>query len=65
VICGGFLFCQRSSTLYTSPFIKFQVNGQNVVGIKDKEIAKIIDEGGQVVTVTVIPTFIYKHMMAK
>merc|ERR1711976_1034473 len=29
-----------------------EVNGQNVVGIKDKEISKIIDESGDVVTVT-------------
>lgn len=40
-----------------------EVNGQNVVGMKDKEISKIIDEAGQVVTVTVIPNFLYRHMM--
>merc|ERR1711988_825178 len=41
-----------------------EVNGQNVVGIKDKEIGNIIDEeAGQVVTVTVIPNFLYRHMM--
>ncbi len=43
----------------------FQVNGQNVVGIKDKEISRIIDESGQIVTVTVIPNFLFKHMVAK
>merc|ERR1712066_162698 len=40
-----------------------EVNGQNVVGMKDKEISKIIDEAGQVVTVTVIPNFLYRHIM--
>jgi syntenin-1 len=44
---------------------QFQVNGQNVVGVKDKEIAKIIDEGGQTVTVTVIPSYLYDHMIKK
>ncbi|UYV76918.1 SDCBP [Cordylochernes scorpioides] len=40
-----------------------RVNGQNVVGIKDSEITKIIREGGNVVTVTIMPSFIYDHMM--
>jgi len=41
-----------------------EINGQNVVGMKDKDISKIIDEeAGQVVTVTVIPNFLYRHMM--
>ena len=43
----------------------FQVNGQNVVGMKDKEITKIIDDAGQIVTVTVIPNFLYRHIMKK
>ena len=47
------------------PYLRQQVNGQNVVGIKDKEIAKIIDEADQIVTVTVIPNFLFKHMTAK
>ena len=42
-----------------------EVNGQNVVGLKDREISKIIDEAGQIVTVTVIPNFLYRHMMKK
>jgi syntenin-1 len=41
------------------------VNGQNVVGVKDKDISSIIEEGGQIVTVTVIPNFLYQHMMKK
>jgi syntenin-1 len=40
-----------------------EVNGQNVVGIKDKDISKIIDEGGQIITVTVIPNFLFQHMI--
>lgn len=40
-----------------------EVNGQNVVGLKDKEITAIVNECGQVVTVTIMPSFVYKHMM--
>lgn len=40
-----------------------EVNGQNVVGLNDKSIGDIIDGGGNVVTVTVIPSFVYKHMV--
>lgn len=39
-----------------------EVNGQNVVGMKDKEITKIVSEGGDVITVTVVPSYIYQHM---
>ncbi|PNF18537.1 Syntenin-1 [Cryptotermes secundus] len=42
-----------------------EVNGQNVVGIKDKDITAIIEEGGSIITVTVIPSFIYDHMINK
>lgn len=42
-----------------------EINGQNVVGMKDKEITQIIDQSGQVVVVTIIPSFIYDHMMKK
>jgi syntenin-1 len=35
------------------------------VGIKDKDIASIIDDGGRTVTVTVIPTYLYDHIMKK
>merc|ERR1719411_1977744 len=40
-----------------------EVNGQNVVGIKDKEIGGIIDQGGDIITVTIIPTVVYSHIM--
>ncbi|GFG39595.1 hypothetical protein Cfor_03365 [Coptotermes formosanus] len=42
-----------------------EVNGQNVVGIKDKEITALIAEGGPIITVTVVPSFIYEHMVKK
>ncbi|KAG7172191.1 Syntenin-1-like [Homarus americanus] len=40
-----------------------EINGQNVVGVKDKDISAIINECGQVATVTIMPSFVYKHMM--
>ncbi|XP_040571992.1 syntenin-1 [Lepeophtheirus salmonis] len=40
-----------------------EVDGQNVVGMKDKEIRKIIDEGSPTLSVTVIPSYIFRHMM--
>jgi len=42
-----------------------EVDGQNVVGLKDKEITNIIENAPSVVTVTVIPSFVYNHMMKK
>lgn len=42
-----------------------EVNGQNVVGMKDKEITAIINQAEQIITVTIIPSFIYDHMMKK
>lgn len=40
-----------------------EVNGQNVVGLKDKQVASIVQDCGQVITVTIMPSFLYKHMM--
>merc|ERR1719309_172177 len=40
-----------------------EVNGQNVVGVKDKEVSSIIDEGGNVITVTIIPSYMYNHIV--
>jgi len=40
-----------------------EVNGQNVVGVKDKEIRSIIQDGGNIITVTIIPSFIYDHIV--
>lgn len=40
-----------------------EVNGQNVVGVKDPDITKIIDGAGNIITVTVMPSFVYDHMI--
>jgi len=40
-----------------------EVNGQNVVGLKNKEIAQIIDSVGNTVTITILPSFLYDHMI--
>ena len=42
-----------------------EVNGQNVVGVKDKDITAVIAEGGSIITVTIVPSFIYEHMVKK
>lgn len=42
-----------------------EIDGQNVVGLKDKNVTKIIDALGPVVTITVIPSFLYDHMVKK
>jgi len=40
-----------------------EVNGQNVVGLKDSQTADIIAAVGLTVTLTIIPKFIYDHIM--
>ena len=40
-----------------------EVNGQNVVGLGDKDIQAIITEGGDIVTITIMPSFIYEHLI--
>lgn len=42
-----------------------EVNGQNVVGLKDKEITSIVTEAGPVLTVTIMPSYVYKHIVSK
>ena len=42
-----------------------EVNGQNVIGLKDKDIAKIFDESPRTITITIMPKFIYDHLMKK
>nr|CAD7427707.1 unnamed protein product [Timema monikensis] len=42
-----------------------EVNGQNVVGLKDKQITALIEEGGPIITITIIPSFVYDHMVKK
>jgi len=36
-----------------------------VVGVKDNDVSKIIEESGRVVTVTVIPNFLFQHIVKK
>ncbi|XP_014482555.1 PREDICTED: syntenin-1-like [Dinoponera quadriceps] len=42
-----------------------EINGKNVVGMKDKDITVEIENGGNIITVTVIPSYIYDHMVKK
>lgn len=42
-----------------------EINGQNVVGMKDKELTRIIEGGGRIITITVIPTFIFDHIIKR
>ncbi|XP_015188758.1 PREDICTED: syntenin-1-like [Polistes dominula] len=42
-----------------------EINGKNVVGLKDKQITTEIENGGDIITVTVIPSYIYDHMVKK
>ncbi|KAL4236810.1 hypothetical protein ACF0H5_005197 [Mactra antiquata] len=40
-----------------------EVNGQNVVGVKDTVTSEIIEAGGRTVTITVMPSVIYEHIV--
>ncbi|XP_066588768.1 syntenin-1-like [Prorops nasuta] len=42
-----------------------EVNGQTVVGMKDKQITKKIENGGNIITITVIPSYIYDHVVKR
>ncbi|XP_066245184.1 syntenin-1-like [Euwallacea similis] len=42
-----------------------EIDGQNVVGLKDKRIREIIERSPNVVTITVIPSYVYEHMIKK
>ncbi|KAK1121962.1 hypothetical protein K0M31_009811 [Melipona bicolor] len=42
-----------------------EINGKNVIGLKDKEITAEIEKGGNIITVTVIPSYIFDHMIKK
>lgn len=42
-----------------------EVNGQNVVGLSDKDMIAIIQSSPVTVTLTIIPTFVYKHLVDK
>ncbi|KAL7639261.1 UNVERIFIED_CONTAM: hypothetical protein RMT77_009750 [Armadillidium vulgare] len=40
-----------------------EVNGQNVVGLKDSAITEIVNESGDSITITIMPSFVYKHII--
>lgn len=42
-----------------------EVDGQNVVGLKDKEVSKIMAACGVTVTLTIIPSVIFNHIMKR
>uniref|UniRef100_A0A8D8Q8F3 Syntenin-1 n=1 Tax=Cacopsylla melanoneura TaxID=428564 RepID=A0A8D8Q8F3_9HEMI len=42
-----------------------EVNGQNVVGLKDKEIRDIVEKAACVINLTIMPSTVYHHMMNK
>ncbi|KAG1927021.1 syntenin-1 [Pimephales promelas] len=42
-----------------------EINGQNVIGLKDSQIMDILNSSGGVVTVTVMPVVIFEHMMKR
>ncbi|XP_064377749.1 syntenin-2 [Dromaius novaehollandiae] len=42
-----------------------EVNGQNVIGLKDKELMEVLAGTGRVVTLTIIPAVIYEHMVKR
>ncbi|KAM6120577.1 syntenin-2 [Phoenicopterus ruber ruber] len=42
-----------------------EVNGQNVIGMKDKQLTEVLAGAGNVITLTIIPTVIYEHMVKR
>lgn len=40
-----------------------EINGQNVVGLNDKAIRQIIEENERVITLTIMPSMIFDHMV--
>lgn len=42
-----------------------EVNGQNVVGLPDKELLQMIRECTRSVTLTIMPSFVYEHLITK
>lgn len=56
-------FSEKENYFFDFYFLTFQVNGQNVVGLEDREITGIINQCGDVVTVTIMPSFVYKHIV--
>jgi len=42
-----------------------EVNGQNIIGMKDKQIVDIIANASDSISITIIPVSIYEHMIKK
>lgn len=42
-----------------------EINGQNVIGLKDSQITDILTTAGTTVTLTVMPRFVFEHMVKK
>uniref|UniRef100_UPI00398F8578 syntenin-1-like n=1 Tax=Pristiophorus japonicus TaxID=55135 RepID=UPI00398F8578 len=42
-----------------------EINGQNIIGLKDTQIADILATSGTTVTVTIMPSAIYDHMVKR
>uniref|UniRef100_A0A4X1SP12 Syndecan binding protein n=2 Tax=Sus scrofa TaxID=9823 RepID=A0A4X1SP12_PIG len=42
-----------------------EVNGQNVIGLKDSQIADILSTAGNVITITIMPAFIFEHIIKR
>ncbi|XP_021568181.1 syntenin-1 isoform X4 [Carlito syrichta] len=42
-----------------------EINGQNVIGLKDSQIADILSTSGSVVTITIMPAFIFEHIIKR
>jgi syntenin-1 len=40
-----------------------EVDGQNVVGMNTKELTKVFEQVPQVMTITIMPSFLYKHII--
>ncbi|XP_072412282.1 syntenin-1-like [Chiloscyllium punctatum] len=42
-----------------------EINGQNVIGLKDSQVSDILAAAGTAVTITVMPSVIYEHMVKR
>nr|XP_019944919.1 PREDICTED: syntenin-1 [Paralichthys olivaceus]ADJ58592.1 syntenin [Paralichthys olivaceus] len=50
--------------LLTGHFI-CEINGQNVIGLKDSQIKDILTTSPTTMTITIMPSFIYEHMIKR
>ena len=40
-----------------------EVNGQNVIGLKDEEILQILKQSERSVSLTIMPSFVFDHLL--